>query len=77
VDPHGYERATNPNSSGAAGVGFCGRDLDAERDIYQENVVCEYPQSSERIHGNEKLKSLRGHHPGRPGGFIVRRISCS
>ena len=51
-------------------------DLDAERDIYQENAVCEYPQSGERIHGKENLKSLRGHHSGRPGGFIVRRISC-
>ena len=51
-------------------------DLDAEHDIYQENAVCEYPQSGERIHGKENLKSLRGHHPGRPGGFIVRRINC-
>ena len=50
-------------------------DLDAERDICQENVVCEYPQSGERIHGKENLKSLRGHYPGRPGGFIVRRIA--
>jgi hypothetical protein len=30
-------------------------DLDAERDIYQENAVCEYPQSGERIHGKENL----------------------
>jgi hypothetical protein len=51
-------------------------DLDAERDIYQGNAVCEYPQSGERIHGKENLESLRGHHPGRLGGFIVRRISC-
>jgi len=52
-------------------------DLDAEHDIYQENAVCEYPQSGERINGKENLKSLRGHHPGRPSGFIVRRISGS
>ncbi|MGA3091509.1 MAG: nuclear transport factor 2 family protein [Terriglobales bacterium] len=52
-------------------------DLDAEHDIYQENAVCEYPQSGERILGKENLKSLRGHHPGRPGGFNVRRISGS
>jgi hypothetical protein len=51
-------------------------DLDAERDLYQENEVCEYPQSGERIHGKENLENLRGHHPGRPGGFSVRRISC-
>ncbi len=52
-------------------------DLDAEHDIYQENAVCEYPQSGERILGKENLKSLRGHHPGRPSGFVVRRISGS
>ena len=51
-------------------------DLDAERDIHQENAVCEYPQSGERIQGKENLKSLRGNHLGGPGGFIVRRISC-
>jgi hypothetical protein len=51
VDPNGYDRATNPNSSGAAWVG----DLDAGRDIYQENAVCEYPQSGEAIHGKENL----------------------
>jgi hypothetical protein len=52
-------------------------DLDAEHDIYQENAVCEYPQSGERILGRENLKSLRGHHPGRPSGFTVHRITGS
>jgi hypothetical protein len=52
-------------------------DLAAEHDIYEENAICEYPQSGERIHGRENLKSLRGHHPGRPAGFSVRRISGS
>jgi hypothetical protein len=52
-------------------------DLDAEHDIYQEDAVCEYPQSGERILGRENLKSLRGHHPGRPSGFNVHRISGS
>jgi len=52
-------------------------DLDAEHDIYRENAVCEYPQSGERILGRENLKSLRGHHPGRPSGFSVHRISGS
>ena len=52
-------------------------DLAAEHEIYQENAVCEYPQSGERILGRENLKSLRGHHPGRPAGFIVHRISGS
>ena len=46
-------------------------DLDAERDIFQENAVCEYPQSGERVLGKENLESL-----SRPGEFIVRRISC-
>jgi hypothetical protein len=50
-------------------------DLAAEHDIYEESAICEYPQSGERIHGRENLKSLRGHHPGRPAGFTVRRIS--
>ena len=52
-------------------------DLDAEHDIYRENAVCEYPQSGERILGKQNLKSLRGHHPGRPSGFIVHRITGS
>jgi hypothetical protein len=55
VDPNGHERATNPSSSGAASVGFCGRRSRREHDIYQENAVCEYPQSGERILGT-------GHH---------------
>jgi hypothetical protein len=52
-------------------------DLDAEHDIYLENAICEYPQSGERILGRANLKNLRGHHPGRPSGFNVRRISGS
>jgi len=50
-------------------------DLDGEHDIYEENAVCEYPQSGERILGRQNLKSLRGHHPGRPSGFTVHRVS--
>ena len=52
-------------------------DLAAEHEIYQENAICEYPQSGEQIHGRENLKNLRGHHPGRPSGFTVLRISGS
>jgi hypothetical protein len=66
-------RATLENHWSASAAG----DLDAEHDIYEESVVCEYPQSGERIHGKENLKSLRGHHPDRPSGFTVRRISGS
>ena len=49
-------------------------DLDAEHAIYDENAVCEYPQSGERIVGRSNLQALRGHHPGKPSGFAVRRI---
>jgi hypothetical protein len=49
-------------------------DLDAEHDIYDDNILCEYPQSGERIRGRRNLQALRGHHPGKPSGFNVRRI---
>jgi ketosteroid isomerase-like protein len=49
-------------------------DLDAEHDIYDDDVVCDYPQSGERIVGRKNLQALRGHHPDRPSGFNVRRI---
>ncbi len=49
-------------------------DLEAEHDIYDDHVLCEYPQSGERIHGRRNLQALRGHHPGKPSGFNVRRI---
>jgi len=49
-------------------------DTDAEHDIYADDVICEYPQSGERIHGRANLQALRSHHPGKPSGFTVRRI---
>lgn len=49
-------------------------DLDAEHAIYHDDAVCEYPQSGEVIHGRRNLQALRGHHPGKPSGFKVRRI---
>lgn len=49
-------------------------DLEAEHEIYDDNVLCEYPQSGERIRGRRNLQALRGHHPGKPSGFNVRRI---
>lgn len=48
-------------------------DVVAEHDIHDENVLCKYPQSGERIHGRRNLQALRGHHPGKPSGFDVRR----
>jgi hypothetical protein len=29
-------------------------DPETEHEIYDDNVLCEYPQSGERIHGNHK-----------------------
>ena len=49
-------------------------DVIAEHDIYGENVLCEYPQSGERIQGRRNLQALRGHHPGKPSGFDIRRM---
>ncbi|MBC8725947.1 nuclear transport factor 2 family protein [Paraburkholderia sp. 31.1] len=49
-------------------------DLDAEHAIYADDAICDYPQSGERIHGRTNLQALRGHHPGKPSGFAIRRI---
>ncbi len=49
-------------------------DLETEHNIYADDVLCEYPQSGERIRGRRNLQALRGHHPGKPSGFTVRRI---
>jgi hypothetical protein len=49
-------------------------DVDAEHDIYDDNAICDYPQSGERILGRANLQALRSHHPGKPSGFEVRRM---
>jgi|SRR6185503_1828786 len=49
-------------------------DADVEHDIYADDVICDYPQSGERILGRSNLQALRSHHPGKPSGFNVRRI---
>ena len=49
-------------------------DLDAEHAIYADDAICDYPQSGERIFGRSNLQALRGHHPGKPSGFEVKRI---
>jgi ketosteroid isomerase-like protein len=49
-------------------------DQVAEHAIYHDDAICEYPQSGEVIHGRENLQALRSHHPGKPSGFLVRRI---
>jgi hypothetical protein len=49
-------------------------DLEAEHDIYADDAICDYPQSGERILGRRNLQALRGHHPGKPSGFEIRRM---
>ncbi|HTB96868.1 MAG TPA: nuclear transport factor 2 family protein [Terracidiphilus sp.] len=49
-------------------------DADAEHAIYEEDAICDYPQSGERIFGRSNLQALRSHHPGKPSGFEVKRI---
>jgi ketosteroid isomerase-like protein len=49
-------------------------DANAEQDIYDDDVICDYPQSGERILGRSNLQALRSHHPAKPSGFNVRRI---
>jgi hypothetical protein len=49
-------------------------DADAEHDIYDDDAICDYPQSGERIVGRSNLQALRSHHPGKPSGFKVKRI---
>ena len=49
-------------------------DVNTEHDIYADDVICDYPQSGERILGRSNLQALRTHHPGKPAGFNVKRI---
>lgn len=49
-------------------------DQVAEHEIYHDDAVGIYPQSGEVIRGRQNLQALRSHHPGKPSGFVVRRI---
>ena len=49
-------------------------DVNAEHDIYDEDAICDYPQSGERMLGRRNLRALRSHHPGKPSGFNVKRF---
>jgi len=49
-------------------------DANAEHDIYDDDAICDYPQSGERILGRKNLQALRSHHPGKPSGFNIRRM---
>lgn len=48
-------------------------NLDAEHEIYHDDVVVEYPQSGERICGWYNIQALRGHHSSKLG-FTIRRV---
>jgi ketosteroid isomerase-like protein len=50
-------------------------DQVTEHQIYHEDAVCEYPQSGEIIRSRSNLQALRSHHPGKPSGFAIRRIT--
>ncbi len=45
-----------------------------EHGIYDDDAICDYPQSGERILGRSNLQALRSHHPGKPSSFKVRRM---
>ena len=49
-------------------------DLEKEHEIYDDDVVVNYPQSKERILGRRNIQALRGHHPSKPAGFMIMRI---
>ena len=46
-------------------------DANAEHDIYDDDAICDYPQSGERILGRRNLQALRSHHPGKPSGSVL------
>ena len=48
-------------------------DIEAEHEIYHDDVLVEYPQSGERIRGRHNIQALRGHHPAKLS-FTIRRI---
>ena len=49
-------------------------DIEKEHDIYNDDVILDYPQSRERIISSHDIQALRGHHPSKPAGFTIRRI---
>jgi ketosteroid isomerase-like protein len=49
-------------------------DANAEHDLYDDDAICDYPQSGERILGRSNLQAWWSRHPGKPSGFKVKRI---
>jgi hypothetical protein len=70
LEQHPAARAALDQHWAASAAG----DQDGEHEIYHDDVIVEYPQSGERIHGRHNIQALRSHHPARPSGFAVRRI---
>lgn len=48
-------------------------DFETEHDIYRDDAVLEYPQSSERIRGRQNIQASRAAQPNLKR-FTVRRI---
>ncbi len=48
-------------------------DYETEHEIYQEDAVLDYPQSSERIHGRGNIRASRAEHPARRR-FEIHRV---
>jgi hypothetical protein len=61
--------ALNAHSHASAGG-----DANTEHDIYDDDAICEYLQSGERIFEQNNSQNLRSHHPGKPSGFNPFRV---
>lgn len=48
-------------------------DYETEHEIYQDNVVLDYPQSGERIRGRRNLQASRAEHPAKRK-FEIHRV---
>jgi ketosteroid isomerase-like protein len=68
MDEHEIRQALNRHWTAADA-----NDFDGEHDIYQEDAVLEYPQSSERIRGRRNIQASRVAQPSAKR-FTVRRI---
>jgi len=44
------------------------------RQRFEDDAICDFPKSGERIVVRGNLQALRSHHPGKPSSFNVKRI---
>ena len=51
-------------------------DYETEHEIYRDDVVLDYPQSGERIHGRNDIRASRSEHPAQRK-FEIHRVSGS